>query len=35
MYWRLEVMEVEGEAGQVEEGESAELDMDVLEVPSL
>jgi hypothetical protein len=35
MYWRLEVMEVKGEAGQVEEGESAESDMDASEVPLL
>jgi hypothetical protein len=35
MYWILEVMEVEGDAGQVEEGDSAELDMDASEVPSL
>jgi hypothetical protein len=35
MYWRLEVMEVKGEAGQVEEGESTESDMDASEVPLL
>jgi hypothetical protein len=35
MYWILEVTEVKGDAGRVEEGESAESDMDASEVPLL
>jgi hypothetical protein len=32
MYWRCKEMELTGEVGRVEEMESAESDMDVLEV---
>jgi hypothetical protein len=35
MYWRCEEMGLAGEAGQVEEMESAESDMDASEVPLL
>jgi hypothetical protein len=35
MYWRCEEMELVGEAGRVKEMESAESDMDALEVPLL
>jgi hypothetical protein len=35
MYWRREEMKLMGKVGQVEEMESAESDMDALEVPLL